>query len=104
MWLRIDADKRGMVGWAWAFVGLLTGPLGLIAYIFYRGNRPELPVVRKRDELINETARAHAPMDYDPDAPAPPVIAPSTTPPVDSIQAALDAENRTFSRGTRDEG
>ncbi len=92
MWMRVDADKRGLIGWVWIFVGLLTGPIGLIVYLLYRGDRPMLEVVGQRDELIAENTRAHAPIDYDPDAP-PPIKPPA---PVDPVQAALDAEERRY--------
>ncbi len=69
MWMRVDADKRGLPGYLWIFVGLVTGPLGLIAYIIFRGNRPVLDVVRKRDELIAETSKTHHTNDYSPENP-----------------------------------
>ena len=69
MWMRVDADKRGLPGYLWIFVGLVTGPLGLIAYIIFRGNRPVLPVVHKRDELIAETSKTHHAQDYTPENP-----------------------------------
>jgi hypothetical protein len=94
MWMRVDADKRGLVGWVWIFIGLVTGPVGLIAYILYRGNRPVLEVVKQRDELISETSRAHMPVDYDPDAPPP--TPPEKSPPVDPVKAALEAEERRY--------
>ncbi len=96
MWMRVDADKRGIVGWVWIFIGLLTGPLGLIGYILYRGNRPVLAVVHQRDDLIAETARARAPMDFDPTVAAShPEIVPAEPDPV-SLKAALEAEERRF--------
>lgn len=67
MWMRVDADKRGLPGYLWIFVGLVTGPVGLIAYIILRGNRPVLPVVHTRDELIAETHKSHHPVDYAPE-------------------------------------
>ena len=63
MWMRVDADKRGIVGWVWTFVGLLTGPLGLVIYLLYRGNRPVLEVVHQRDLLIAQNDY----VDYNPD-------------------------------------
>lgn len=40
-WMRLDAEKRGMWGRLWAYVALLTGPLGLIAYVsFWRNRHP----------------------------------------------------------------
>jgi hypothetical protein len=69
MWMRVDADKRGLPGYLWIFVGLVTGPLGLIGYIIFRGNRPVLPVVHKRDELIAEISKTHHPVDYPPKNP-----------------------------------
>ena len=93
MWMRVDADKRGLVGWVWIFVGLVTGPVGLIAYMLYRGSRPVLEVVKQRDQLISETNRAHMPVDYDPDAtPTPPVKPPA----IDPVKAALEAEERRY--------
>lgn len=57
MWMMVDAQKRGLWGWIWAFVGLLTGPLGLIFYIlFWRGRYAVLPVVEVRDALIHQTS------------------------------------------------
>jgi hypothetical protein len=98
LWMRVDADKRGITGWVWAFVGILTGPLGLIAYLLFRGNRPVLEVVHKRDEIIAANARAHAPRDYDPDAPVPEPEAENEpeVPPAANIEAALEAEQRRF--------
>ena len=69
MWMRVDADKRGLPGYLWIFVGLVTGPMGLIAYIIFRGNRPVLQVVHKRDELIAETSKTHHAQDYSPENP-----------------------------------
>lgn len=95
MWMRIDADKRGLVGWIWIFVGILTGPFGLVAYLLFRANHTVLEVVNVRDELIAENARAHAPQDYDPHAPktesAPAEVEPA---PPSALQAALEAERR----------
>ena len=93
MWMRVDADKRGLVGWVWIFVGLVTGPVGLIAYMLYRGSRPVLEVVKQRDQLISETSRAHMPVDYDPDAPPTP---PEKPPAIDPVKAALEAEERRY--------
>ena len=57
MWMMVDAQKRGLWGWVWAFVGLLTGPVGLIGYIlFWRGRYAVLPVVEVRDALIRQTS------------------------------------------------
>jgi hypothetical protein len=67
MWMRVDADKRGLPGYLWIFVGLVTGPVGLIAYIIFRGNRPVLPVVHTRDELIAEAHKSHHPSDFTPE-------------------------------------
>jgi hypothetical protein len=69
LWLWVDANKHGMVGWVWIYVGLLSGPVGLIAYILYRGDRPVLEIVRQRDALLAEISRTHLPNDYDPAAP-----------------------------------
>ncbi|MDB5079654.1 MAG: hypothetical protein JWP00_1578 [Chloroflexi bacterium] len=69
MWMRVDADKRGLPGYLWIFVGLVTGPLGLIAYIIFRGNRPVLPIVHTRDALIAATSKTHQPADYTPENP-----------------------------------
>lgn len=70
MWMRVDADKRGLPGYLWIFVGLVTGPVGLIAYIIFRGNRPVLPVVHLRDKLISENHKSHHPVDFPPENPA----------------------------------
>ena len=95
MWMRVDADKRGLAGWVWIYVGLLTGPIGLIAYILWRGNRPVLDVVKTRDELIATNARLHTPIDFNPDEPS--TIPPEPTPdPTDNIQQALEAEERRY--------
>lgn len=68
MWMMVDSQKRGLWGWVWAFVGLLTGPVGLIAYILFWRNRYEvLPIVNQRDELIRQTSELHRPVDQ-PDA------------------------------------
>ncbi len=98
MWMRVDADKRGMLGWPWIYVGLLTGPLGLIGYIIFRGNRPVLPIVLQRDEIIAENMRTHTAIDYNPDAPPDSPVLPSQelSPPPDPIQAALEAEERGY--------
>lgn len=69
MWMRVDADKRGLPGYLWIFVGLVTGPVGLIAYIIFRGNRPVLSVVQTRDELIAETHKSHQPSNFTPENP-----------------------------------
>ncbi|HEX2911851.1 MAG TPA: hypothetical protein VH186_13670 [Chloroflexia bacterium] len=94
IWLRVDAEKRGLPGWVWAFVGILTGPVGLITYILFRGNRPVLEIVKKRDQLIAETRQAHAPIDYDP----PPAEIQKTPAKDQALQAALEAEERGFRR------
>ena len=96
MWMRVDADKRGITGWVWVFVGLITGPLGLIAYLLFRGNRPVLPVVRQRDELILKTARTHVPADYNPDQSLP--DATPQKPLSNELKAALEAEERPYGR------
>jgi hypothetical protein len=55
LWMMVDAQKRGLWGWVWAFVGLLTGPLGLIIYIVgWHGRYQVLEVVSERDELIRQ--------------------------------------------------
>lgn len=60
-WLRTDAEKRGLWGRLWAYVGLLTGPLGLIAYIsFWRNRHPVLPVVNERDRLLRSISRTRS--------------------------------------------
>lgn len=93
MWMRVDADKRGIVGWVWTFIGIVTGPLGLIVYLLYRANRPVLPVVQQRDEIIAQTSQAQAAQDYDPTTPDS-----KTTAAADelspAIKAALEAEQR----------
>jgi hypothetical protein len=52
LWMRVDADKRGMIGWVWVWVGIVGGPVALFLYLIVRGTRRVLPVVSKRDDLI----------------------------------------------------
>ncbi|MEI6044428.1 MAG: hypothetical protein WCS37_08555 [Chloroflexota bacterium] len=52
MWLRVDANKYGMLGWAWSFIGISGGPLALFAYLIIRGNRSVLEIVHERDALL----------------------------------------------------
>jgi len=68
MWLRVDADKRGMIGWVWAFLGIIAGPLALFVYLIIRGNRPVLEVVNERDVLIEEATRTGIPSNFNPEA------------------------------------
>ncbi len=98
MWMRVDADKRGMTGWVWIFIGLLTGPLGLIFYLFYRGSHPVLPVVRQRDELIAETARTHTPIDYNPELSSGIPLRSAQPTESESLKAALEAEERRYKK------
>ena len=97
MWLRVDADKRGMTGWIWAFVGIIGGPVALFAYLIIRGNRPVLEVVTERDALIEEAVRTGVPSDFNP-ATSPVSIPAENLPSALSpeTQAALDAEERRF--------
>ena len=97
MWLRVDADKHGMIGWVWAFVGIIAGPVALFVYLIIRGNRPVLEVVNTRDALLEESARTGQPSDFNPAVPAG-EITDSAEMPVRSpeAQAALEAEERRF--------
>lgn len=98
MWLRVDADKHGMIGWVWAWIGIIGGPVALFIYLFVRGTRPVLDVVGERDVLIEEAARTGIPSNFNPDAPAVPVEETQPQPSTLSkeTQAALDAEERRF--------
>ena len=99
MWLRVDADKHGMIGWVWAWIGIIGGPVALFIYLFVRGTRPVLSVVSERDILIEEATRTGIPSDFNPDSP--PSSSEETLPEQPSVlsketQAALDAEERRF--------
>jgi lipid-A-disaccharide synthase-like uncharacterized protein len=109
MWMRVDANKRGMIGWVWIWIGLVGGPVALFIYLIARGKRPVLSVVHERDALLEEAARTHLPSNFDPDQVVTdaPVISPASeaTPeeaqaPKPTLskeaQAALEAEERRF--------
>ncbi len=95
MWLRVDADKHGMTGWVWAFLGIIGGPAALFAYLIFRGNRPVLAIVNQRDVLIEETIRTGLPSDYNPGQPAT-TLNPGENGLSPETQAALEAEQRPF--------
>ena len=54
MWMWADAEKHGRAGWFWSYVGLLGGPVGLVCYLFYRGNQPVLPTPVAPTEAVVE--------------------------------------------------
>ncbi len=96
LWLRIDADKRGLPGWAWIFIGIAGGPLALFVYLVIRGNRPVLPVVLERDALLEEAARTGIPSDFNPreGAQLAPEVGFEET--GSGLKAALEAEERSL--------
>ena len=36
LWLFGNANRYGLVGWMWAFIGIASGPFGLIVYLVVR--------------------------------------------------------------------
>ncbi len=98
LWMRIEADKRGMMGWIWAFIGILVPPFGLFFFLFWRMRYPVQPEVAERDEMIEEVSRRKIPFYRIMDekagtAPEPP---PGEQSEQDSIRAAMEAEERRF--------
>ncbi|NWJ44562.1 MAG: hypothetical protein HXX08_01655 [Chloroflexi bacterium] len=56
LWMRVEADKRGMQGWLWAFIGIITPPVGLFVFLFWRVRYPVRAEVAERDAVFKEMA------------------------------------------------
>ena len=106
LWMRVEADKRGMQGWLWAFIGILTPPFGLFFFLFWRIRHPVRPEVAERDEVIEETSRTRKPFytilnerqSSETDS-----LIPDNSPETPSIHAALEAEQRIYRTRTSSE-
>jgi|GEM_PF-2058547 len=97
LWMRIEADKRGMWGWVWAFIGILTPPFGLFFFLFWRLRSPVRPEVSERDEVMEETSRTKRPFyEIMADKTAPPTPEPPNQ--AENIKAALEAEERRYGK------
>ncbi|MEI7555069.1 hypothetical protein [Candidatus Chlorohelix sp.] len=56
VWMMVEADKRGMQGWLWAFIGIITPPVGLVFFLFWRVRYQVLAEVAERDAIFREMA------------------------------------------------
>jgi hypothetical protein len=56
LWMMVEADKRGMQGWLWAFIGIITPPVGLFVFLFWRVRYPVRAEVAERDAVLKEMA------------------------------------------------
>jgi hypothetical protein len=103
LWMRVEADKRNMLGWAWTFAGILLPVVSWIVFIALRKRHPIVAEVFERDEILDEAKRQNQPFILQ----KPPPKQPSVTPaeklspekelsPEESIQAALEAEQRRY--------
>ena len=54
LWMMVEADKRGMQGWLWAFIGILIPPVGLFIFLFWRVRYPVRAEVAERDAVLRE--------------------------------------------------
>jgi hypothetical protein len=102
LWMRVEADKRNMLGWAWAFGGVLLPVVSWVAFIILRKRHPIVAEVIERDEVLDEAKRHNNPFILQkppPKNPAKPeqtLIESDSGTSQESINAALEAEQRRY--------
>ena len=62
IWMQIEAEKRGMTGWVWALIGVVTPPFGLFYFLITRVRHQVLPQVAERDLILKEAAEKKLPV------------------------------------------
>jgi hypothetical protein len=102
LWMRVEADKRNMLGWAWAFGGVLLPVVSWVIFLVVRSRHPIAEEVVERDEVLEEAKRQNELFILQKPPPkTPPVAEPAPTEgdsvtTQDSITAALEAEQRRY--------
>ncbi len=97
LWMRVDADKRGMLGWAWALAGIVLPVVSLFVFLIIRSRHPVLEVVAERDAIIEETSRLKMPFDLVQNADETTTeTATSDDKMSQSVKEALEAEQRRY--------